>query len=209
MINSCFVDVGLDDRLTAIEETHNGKYSIDLAYLEQQLQKYSQDLEPVHDDINVFPDPVRGTRKYYRFVMYLVPTFSNPGGLNYTLETRQKLVEIARKYDLLLISDDVYEFLDYTDSKPLPRLNQLDKAGATKYGNTISNATFSKIIAGLRVGWAATPKLVDQLSITGSNRSGGTPNQLSTLVVANLIKTGTIDEIITKLKTSTKKELRY
>ena len=116
LINSCFVDVGLDDRLTAIEETHNGKYSIDLVYLEQQLQKYSQDLEPVHDDINVFPDPVRGTRKYYRFVMYLVPTFSNPGGLNYTLETRQKLVEIARKYDLLLISDDVYEFLDYTDS---------------------------------------------------------------------------------------------
>lgn len=203
LINSCFVDVGLDDRLTAIEETHNGKYSIDLVYLEQQLQKYSQNLEPVHDDINVFPDPVRGTRKYYRFVMYLVPTFSNPGGLNYTLETRQKLVEIARKYDLLLISDDVYEFLDYTDSKPLPRLNQLDKAGATKYGNTISNATFSKIIApGLRVGWqeTATPKLVDQLSITGSNRSGGTPNQLSTLVVADLIKTGTIDEIITKFK---------
>ena len=46
----------------------------------------------------------------------------------------------------------------------------------------------------------AAPKLVDQLSITGSNRSGGTPNQLSTLVVADLIKTGTIDEIITKFK---------
>lgn len=212
LINSCFVDVGLGGKLTAIEETHNGKYSIDLEYLEQELKKYSEDLEPVHDNINIEPDPVRGSRKYYRFVMYLVPTFSNPGGLTYTLETRQKLVEMARKYDMLVISDDVYEFLDYTDSKPLPRLNQLDKAAvSSKYGNTISNATFSKIIApGLRVGWqeTATPELVHQLSITGSNRSGGTPNQLSTLVVADLIKTGTIDTIIRKFQSVYKERVR-
>lgn len=69
-----------------------------------------------------------------------------------------------------------------------------------------------KIIApGLRVGWqeSATPKLVQQLAVTGSNRSGGTPNQLSTFVVADLINSGEIDKIIESFKKSTVKELEY
>lgn len=205
LINSSFLDVGFEGKMTAIEETPNGEYTIDVEHLEKALIKYSQGLEPVHDDINIKIDPVRGKRKFYRFVMYLVPTFSNPGGLTYSLQTRYKLLELARKYDMLLISDDVYEFLDYTDAKnPIARFNQLDKATVTSsYGNTISNATFSKIIApGLRVGWqeSATPKLVQQLAVTGSNRSGGTPNQLSTFVVADLINSGEIDKIIESFK---------
>ncbi|RCK57431.1 hypothetical protein Cantr_07008 [Candida viswanathii] len=205
LINSSFLDVGLEGKLTAIDETPDGKYSIDLDHLEKELSRYSEGLEPVHGEINIKPDPVRGSRKFYRFIMYLVPTFSNPGGLTYSLETRKKLLELARKYDLLLISDDVYEFLDYTGAKaPIARFNHLDRATVTStYGNTISNATFSKIIApGLRVGWqeSATPKLVQQLAVTGSNRSGGTPNQLSTFVVAELIKSGKIDEIIETFK---------
>ncbi|EMG45798.1 hypothetical protein SBY92_003416 [Candida maltosa Xu316] len=199
LINSCFLDVGLEGKLTAVDETPDGEYSIDLEYLESQLIKYSQDLP---DESTTKPDPARGTRKYYRFVMYLVPTYSNPGGLTYSLETRIKLLELARKYDMLLISDDVYEFLNYTGSPLVPRFNQLDQATVTnEYGNTISNGTFSKIIApGLRVGWqeTATPKLADQLSVTGPNKSGGSPNQLSTFVVADLITTGKIDEIISK-----------
>ncbi|RLV89491.1 Uncharacterized protein JA1_005139 [Spathaspora sp. JA1] len=203
LINSVFIDLGYEGKLTGINETHGQEYEIDLAYLEQQLQTYSQGLDPVHDKINIFNDPNRGERKYYRFVIYLVPTFSNPGGLTYSLETRTRLVELARKYDMLIISDDVYDLLDYTNKPLIPKFNQIDRETVNKagFGNTISNATFSKIIApGLRVGWqeTATPKLVAQLAVTGANKSGGTPAQLSTFVVADLITTGEIEKIITK-----------
>ena len=205
LINSSFLDVGFEGKLTAIDETPDAEYTIDVKHLESELEKYSNGLEPIHDDINIKHDPVRGKRKFYRFIMYLVPTFSNPGGLTYSLQTRYKLLELARRYDMLLISDDVYEFLDYTNTQTLiARLNHLDRETVSNiYGNTISNATFSKIIApGLRMGWqeTATPNLVQQLAVTGSNRSGGTPNQLSAFVVDDLIKSGKLDEIIESFK---------
>lgn len=201
LINNVFVDAGLGDDLIAINETSLGEYDLDLAKLESELQ--------IHGETgvdNIIKDP-RGERKIYQFVVYLVPAFSNPGGVTYSLKTREKLLQLARQYDMLLISDDVYEFLDYSSTgipAPVLKINQIDQATVTnKYGNYISNATFSKIIApGLRVGWqeSATPHIVQQLSITGANKSGGTPSQLSTLVVADLIESGKLDSIIVNFK---------
>ena len=81
------------------------------------------------------------------------------------LEVRQELVKLAREFDILLVSDDVYDFLDWSphdsnvdsirNSLP-PRLVDVDRAlpGTTVYGNAISNGSFSKIIGpGIRVGW--------------------------------------------------------
>jgi len=202
LINNVFVDAGLGDDLIAINETSSGEYELDLEKLESELQTHGK--TGVN---NVLKDP-RGERKIYQFVMYLVPAFSNPGGVTYSLKTREKLLQLAREYDMLLISDDVYEFLDYSSTTLIPppvlKINHLDqKTVSNKYGNSISNATFSKIIApGLRVGWqeSATPALVQQLSITGANKSGGTPSQLSTFVVANLIESGQLDTIILNFK---------
>jgi DNA-binding transcriptional MocR family regulator len=229
LINSSFIDAGLVDKMTAINEVHDGEYDIDLHYLENQMKHYSGEKEKsigeevgtkirenAEDDkeINIISDPIRPDRKIYQFVMYIVPTFSNPGGISYSIKTRTKLIELARKYDMLIISDDVYELLDYTDNeKPLPRLNYLDLETlppSKTFGNTISNATFSKIIApGLRVGWqeTATPKLVAQLACTGANRSGGTPAQLATFVVGDLIKAGTLDKILEKFVATYKKRV--
>ncbi|CAK7902538.1 hypothetical protein CAAN1_16S03708 [[Candida] anglica] len=211
LINGAFIDAGYEGKLTAINETPGQEYEIDLETLEQDLIKYSEGLElPNGKDINVSSDPCgRGEAKKYRFIIYIVPTFSNPGGLTYSVKTRLKLLELARKYDVLVASDDVYELLDYKniESTPVPRVVYLDRDSLpsyTKYGNSISNATFSKLVApGLRVGWqeSATPNLVQQLATSGANKSGGTPGQLSTFVIKEFITTGKLDEIISKFKT--------
>lgn len=200
LINTVFVDAGLGDKLSAICETPGADYEIDVSELEKQLKLYSTGLGsrsvPLSD------------HKYYTFVMYMVPTFSNPGGVTYSQKTRVRLLELARKYDMLLISDDVYELLDYTtdESPPIPRINYTDLASLApgeEYGHTISNATFSKIVApGMRAGWqeCATPKLAKQMSLVGCVKSGGTPGQLSTVVIQHMLEQGVVDNIVDTLK---------
>ena len=90
-----------------------------------------------------------------------------------TLPRREDLVKIAREYDALVVSDDVYDLLQWkgssmSDNSPLehailPRLVDIDRfcgggverEGADGFGNTISNGSFSKIAGpGCRTGWA-------------------------------------------------------
>lgn len=204
LINSTFVDAGLGGKIVSIAETLDLEYDIDVAKLEHQLAQYEP--VPADKEINIFHDEAgRADRKFFRFVLYMVPTFSNPGGLTYSVRTRMKILELARKYDMLIISDDVYELLDYTSAKErIPRMVYLDiesRPAAKTFGNTLSNGTFSKILApGVRFGWqeTATNKLSEQLAVTGANKSGGTPGQLSSFVVKNLIDNGSLDRIITK-----------
>ncbi|ODV97333.1 hypothetical protein PACTADRAFT_49065 [Pachysolen tannophilus NRRL Y-2460] len=215
LINGSFIDAGFGGKLTAIDEFDNGQ--LDLNLLESKL-KYFDSLKPIEKitklELESINDPNRIFKKIYRYVIYIIPSFSNPKGGSLNKENRLKLIELARKYDMLIISDDVYELLDYTvpyDIKPSPtqRFTMLDRQTLSKenklqnYGNTLSNGTFSKLICpGLRTGWqeTATDKLSFQLSQGGSNKSGGTPAQLNTFIVAELIKSGLLDKIISNLR---------
>lgn len=89
---------------------------------------------------------------------------------------RESLVRVARKFDALVICDDVYDLLywDSHESKstavPYQRLVDIDRTldggPSDCFGNVVSNGTFSKLIGpGCRVGWAeGTEKLAYGLS---------------------------------------------
>lgn len=158
-------------------------------------------------DIRVSQPLKRSTpwSKIYSNVIYCVPTFSNPSGKSMSLPTREKLVKLARRYDALIVTDDVYDFLQFpTSPEPsatslskalLPRLVDIDRSlepapSAESFGNAMSNGSFSKIAGpGVRTGWAeATPRFVYGLSQCGSSRSGGAPSQLVATMMAELLK---------------------
>ena len=86
---------------------------------------------------------------------------------------RKELVTIAREFDALIITDDVYDHLQWPASSSAavsrleeavcPRIVDVDcsldngpeRAGADGFGNTVSNGSFSKIAGpGCRTGWA-------------------------------------------------------
>ncbi|CCE61290.1 hypothetical protein TPHA_0A02080 [Tetrapisispora phaffii CBS 4417] len=219
LINDCFFDAGFGNKLTAINEVGND--SFDLKMLEDKLIYFEEQVnvnkieENCNDDFAVLRNPLKAEqdqKKIYRYVIYLIPTYSNPSSHTYNMETRVALIDLARKYDMLIITDDVYDLLNYNISEgqitnneiptPMRRLVHLDRetnSDPISFGNTISNATFSKLIApGLRFGYqeSINEKLVSQLSIGGANVSGGTPAQLNSMIVGTLLKNRLAEKIL-------------
>lgn len=200
LINDCFIDAGFKGKISAVKETKDGQLDLDTieAFLAEDSKLIDADDEKILQAFNGAP---RAKKKTYRYVFWCVPTFSNPSGITITLETREKLIQLARKYDMLIITDDVYDTLVYTDTVPPPRFDAIDRmlADPSLYGNTVSNASFSKIIApGLRIGWqtTATEKLAYQISQGGANTSGGLPGHFNSTIAGNMILTGSIDNVI-------------
>lgn len=83
--------------------------------------------------------------------VYLMPTVHNPLGAVTDEATRLRLIEIARKHDLLMIEDAAYAFLE---PDPPPSLVSLAPE------RTIYVGSFSKCLAtGLRLGYVIAPKI--------------------------------------------------
>lgn len=85
-----------------------------------------------------------------RFI-YILPNFHNPAGTTLPKERRLRLVEIARKYDLLIVEDDPYGALRYEGEDIIP-------ISALAPERTLYLGTFSKtMVPGLRIGWIVAP----------------------------------------------------
>ncbi|CAK7567639.1 MAG: Valine--pyruvate aminotransferase [Sporothrix epigloea] len=165
-----FEDAGFAGRLRAVPEDDQGT---DLEALERGFKEF----ETSPPSRPIFKSNLAPQRKAYRHIVYVVPTSSNPSGVTMTVARREQLVRLARKYDALIIADDVYDFLQWdvpqVDANlaekqssvalppPLPRLVDVDRLlphddkdtehgdihGSRHFGNAISNGSFSKIVA--------------------------------------------------------------
>ena len=80
--------------------------------------------------------------------LYVLPTFQNPSGRTLPLESRRRLVELARERGLLIVEDDPYGRVRFS-GEPLPTLYEL--AGGE---NVVYSSSFSMTVApGIRVGY--------------------------------------------------------
>ncbi len=104
---------------------------------------------------------LRGEGRRPKFI-YSVPSFQNPSGVTMSLERRQRLVELARAEELLVVEDNPYGLLRY-GGEPMPPLYQLDGGDFVIY-----IGTFSKILSpGIRLGWAVAPPPVMEKIVLG------------------------------------------
>ena len=85
--------------------------------------------------------------------VYLIPTFGNPSGALLSLERRQKVLELAVKYQVLMVEDDPYGDL-YFGEVPPPSLLALSSTVAGSRDWVAYCGSMSKVLSpGLRVGW--------------------------------------------------------
>lgn len=127
-------------------------------------------------------------------LIYTVPTFQNPTGRTMTLTRRKKLVELAEKYDVMVLEDNPYGAIRW-EGENLPALKSLDKSG-----HVIYMGTMSKIFApGLRLGWVvADPALIKRYTMLKQSADLHT-DSLAQYVAAEYFAENDINEHIAKI----------
>jgi len=108
---------------------------------------------PIDDDgmrVDMLPEVLEKLER--PGILYVLPNFHNPGGTTLSQERRDRLVELARERDLVIIEDDPYGELRYEGEDLTPLFRMAPE-------RTIYLSTFSKTLApGLRLAWITAPK---------------------------------------------------
>jgi len=130
--------------------------------------------------------------------LYLIPTFQNPMGTTTPQERRERLVQLAKEYDFIIVADEVYHLLSYTShAQTQPK----SFAAYTDSENVISLGSFSKILApGLRLGWLqAHSEKIKRFNTCGLLDSSGGLNPFTSAIIRGVIESGGLENNINKL----------
>ncbi|HAL37948.1 MAG TPA: aspartate aminotransferase, partial [Polaromonas sp.] len=89
--------------------------------------------------------------------VYLIPTFGNPSGATLSAERRKKVLEMAVKYQTLIVEDDPYGDLYFGEAPP-PSLLAMSASVPGSRDLLAHCGSLSKVLSpGLRVGWMIAP----------------------------------------------------
>jgi DNA-binding transcriptional MocR family regulator len=133
-------------------------------------------------DLHVLEETLRQTKPR---LLAVTPSFQNPTGATLPLERRKRLLELTRRFGVVLLESDIYSELRY-EGIALPPLKQLDASG-----NTILLGSYSKVsFPGLRVGWVIAPRPVVARLAEAKQLSDLHSDQLSQAVLLRFAESG-------------------
>ena len=116
-------------------------------------------------------------------IVYTIPSYHNPAGITQPPERRQQILEVCRKYDLLILEDDPYGLLGFDGV--VPRAIRADESDRVIY-----LGSFSKTIAsGLRVGWALAPHGVREKLVLAAESAVLCPSNFAQFTVSSYLAT--------------------
>jgi DNA-binding transcriptional MocR family regulator len=151
---------------------------------------------PIDDEGISIPHLEQALREHKPAFLYTIPSYQNPGGQCLPLERRNRLVELAKEREFLIVADEVYQLLHYYGAPP-PALGTMIDSDAV-----VSLGSFSKILApAMRLGWIqASPALCKKILANGFISSGGSINHISSHIVRHAIDLGLLDDHVAKLR---------
>ena len=124
--------------------------------------------------------------------IYAIPDYQNPTGVTMTMEQRQEIVEVAKKYDLIILEDSPYKEIRF-DGESLPTIYSMCPERVILLG------TLSKTFApGLRLGWVlASEQVIEKIIVAKQSADLCTPI-LNQELAGRYIASGKFDENLTK-----------
>ena len=131
------------------------------------------------------------TGKKPKFI-YSIPDFQNPSGETMTLAERRYVVEVARKYDLLIVEDTPYKNIRFS-GETLPSMYSMAPDRVVMVG------TFSKtFVPGFRLGWIVAPhEIVERVNVAKQSSDLCTP-VFNQMVAARYLSSGAYDTNLKK-----------
>ena len=127
-------------------------------------------------------------------LFYLIPDFQNPSGCVMSIAKRQRLLELADRFDFLVVEDAPYHSLRYSGTA-LPSLFELNPA------QVLQMSSFSKLISpGLRVGYAILPPVMAAQLIKFAEDTYINSPHLNQAMVYRFIQKGWLDTQLVELK---------
>lgn len=126
-------------------------------------------------------------------MIYTIPTFQNPTGATMSEEKRKKMLELANKYDVLILEDNPYGDLRFS-GEDVPTIKSMDTEGRVVYAGS-----FSKILSpGMRLGYIVAPApLAEKIEILKQVNDVHTP-MITQLMCVEFMKKYDIDKYIAK-----------
>ncbi|MDQ0508504.1 2-aminoadipate transaminase [Aedoeadaptatus ivorii] len=182
-----FIDPG--DYIVVESPTYLGALNAFKAYepkfLEVELDEYGMDLEDLENKLK--------SHDNVKFI-YAISDFQNPSGKTWTMERRKGLIDLANKYDVMILEDNPYGELRF-EGEIQPSLRSLDTEG-----RVIFMGTFSKIFSpGIRVGWFnAAPEILEKFNMVkqGADLQTSTTTQM---ILAQFLDDNDLEEHIKKI----------
>jgi DNA-binding transcriptional MocR family regulator len=126
-------------------------------------------------------------------LIYLIPTFGNPSGAMLSLARRLRVLELAAKYQVLVVEDDPYGELYFGAPPPPSMLSLSDQVSGSRQWLGYCGS-FSKVLSpGLRVGWLiAQPQLLANAVMCKQFSDAHTSN-LTQAIAAQYLALGRLD----------------
>ena len=132
-------------------------------------------------------EEVLATTENVKFI-YVIPTFQNPSGRTTSLERRKQLLEIAKKYDVLILEDNPYFELRY-EGEPVATVKSMDTEGRVVYAGS-----YSKVLSpGMRIGFCLANKDIINRMVVCKQVSDVHTNMYFQMLVSRYLDTYDLD----------------
>lgn len=128
-----------------------------------------------------------------KFVI-ITPNYQNPTGITYTETNRSAIAEIISQHNTLLVEDDPYSELGFTDKHAPTMRTYLPE-------QSICLGSFSKIVApGMRLGWLIAPATVMPKLVIAKQATDMHTNQFAQRVLLHYLQNNPVDEHIARIR---------
>ena len=151
---------------------------VDVEYLEDLLKK------------------LKSQGKKVKF-FYTIPNFQNPAGVTMSLKKRKALYDISLKYDLVILEDDPYSDLYFTE-------NFDDYVPIKSFGNDariVYLGSFSKILCpGFRLGWMLANDAVIEKAILAKQSVDACSSSFGQVVAYDYLESDLMKNYLKKMR---------